>query len=828
LSKKYLCKIFQPEVSYGNYKFLFVFFLLISIPVEFYAQTKIQGVVLNDQTGKGIPYANIFFSDSETNSLSDEKGLFFLEDDTQSDKLIIRSKGFINDTLLVLKDQYQDFIIYLKPVKNEPGLILEKNSRKAVDIVKNVLKRKKANNLNKLSSYSYEQYTKMRIDLNNVDPATQDEPKLEKFKFVFNGLDTSAATGKIYIPFMLTETLSDFYYQNYPRRRKEIINAVNFAGVENLSASKFTGQMYLEFNFYNNFINIIDKQFISPVSGTALLNYDYYLIDSAYNDDILCYNLIFKPKRKHEYTFTGNMWITDSTFALKNVSARMSKTANMGFVSDFYLKIDFDEVQPDFFFPSKEELFIDLNVTNFTYGISGKKYVEREKVSVNPVYPNFFFAPAEFRDIKVRNFASDFDSSEWRTLRHKPITEKETGIYKMVHKFKKQAAFKNIENFAYFLGTGYIRRGKIEVGPIYKFYGRNALEGHRLRLGGRTGNTFSKKIEFNGYLAFGLDDQRAKYGIGSKFKINREPWTMLTINHYKDFVQLGANLGIMGTDNIFNISEETYKLLMYENTELSFEKDLYKSLTSRISVSHIKIFPNDSMMFYDLSDRNITNLRTSELTLHLRIGLNEEYIEAVFNRLSFGSYYPIFDIEYTFGIPNVFDSRYKYGKLKVKMKHKIKYAYLGKTNYYFEAGKIFGDVPYPLFKLHEGVEGIGYNPYAFNLTGYYEFASDQYLSFFAEHHFNGLFLNKIPLIRKLKLREVIYAKGAWGSLRDDHQNIIRLPDAMKDISKPYVELGIGVENILKVLSINYFRRVTHLKEEHIRKDGIVFGFQVSF
>jgi hypothetical protein len=42
------------------------------------------------------------------------------------------------------------------------------------------------------------------------------------------------------------------------------------------------------------------------------------------------------------------------------------------------------------------------------------------------------------------------------------------------------------------------------------------------------------------------------------------------------------------------------------------------------------------------------------------------------------------------------------------------------------------------------------------LLNYYEFVADEYATFHAEHHFNGKMLSYIPLIKKLKLREVFF------------------------------------------------------------------------
>ncbi|MCF6365797.1 MAG: DUF5686 and carboxypeptidase regulatory-like domain-containing protein [Bacteroidales bacterium] len=794
-----------------------------------FSQTKIRGVILNDVTSKPVPFSSVSFVGSAIGCISDENGVFFIEANTDITQIAINNIGFINDTLDVVSNKYQDFIIYLKPDNyNIKEVIITPGENPADIIIKKVIKNKKYNNINRLGAYSYEQYTKMQVDINNINPSSENDPILKDFKSVFAGIDTSAATGKIYMPLIISETLSDFYYKKFPKHRKEIIKAVNFAGIDNLSASKFTGQMYLEFNFYKNYIKILEKDFISPVALSGLLVYDYSLLDSTFIDNSWCYHLSFLPKRKYQFTFKGDMWITDTTFALKKINANMSKTANLGFVSDFYVKKEYKKTGNNFFFPAEEEFFIDFNISKVTAGFFGKKYTSRKNIKLNPEFPPLFFSATEFRDIEIEDNAADYDSVFWNNNRHTQLSAKERNIYRMVDSVTNQPTFKKVENFIYLLATGYVRRSYLEFGPYYKVYSKNAIEGHRLRLGVRTSNDFSKKIELNSYLAFGLDDQKTKYGFGTKYKLAREPWTLAQINYSKDLIQLGANLGEFGSDNIFSISGKNDKLLWIENFEASIERDLIKSITGTVFISHKIINPTDSIRFFDSFGNEQTNITTTELTFSAHFGINEEYVEIVFNRQSLGSLYPILELEYTIGIPDFMNSNYKYSKLKLGLRHHISYAFIGKTNYYIEAGKIWGTVPFPLLKLHEGSTGITYDMYAFNMMNYYEFASDKYISFFAEHHFNGLFLNKIPVLRKLKFREVIYAKGVLGSLNDENRNLLQFPSELSDVEKPYIELGAGIENIVNILSVNYFRRISHLQKPDVRKNGIIIGLQLSF
>jgi len=811
-------------------KYIFLLFIYsVFFNTGILSQTKVRGNIIDYETGEAVPFTSIVFDDGETGCVSDFEGNFFIESEKPQNKLIINCIGYITDTVKIKPGAYQEITIQLKPDLYDIGeVIIRPGKDPALVLIKKVIRNKKKNNINKLKSYSYEQYTKTEVDLNNFDRKIKNKKSLKDFGILFEGTDTSAATGKIYMPLILSETLSEYYYQNFPRHRKERIIAASISGINNLSAAKFTGQMYVDFNFYKSYIRITDKEFVSPLSMSGPVTYKYYIIDTSYIDNTLCYHMAFKPKRKHEYTFKGDMWIADTSFALKKISAYMSKTANLDFVSDFYVKKEYKKVDGNFFFPVEEEFFIDFNISKVTFGFFGRKYTSRKNIKINPDFPDNFFSLTEFREIETDKQAANYDSAQWKKIRHRPLTEKEKNIYATVDSVKKLPAFKHLENSVYLIATGYLKRQYIELGPYYKLFSRNAIEGSRFRFGFRTSSRLSKLFQINAYSAFGTEDMKFKYGLGAKFKLANDPWTLAGINFSKDLIQLGANLGDFGSDNIFAVSGKNDKLLFIENFETGIERDIFKSLTGTLFLTHKKIMPTDSLRFITPEGNFIESITASEITLSARFGINEEYIEGVFNRQSFGSLYPIIEIRYTLGISGFWNGDYDYRKLTVGLKHYISFGFLGKTNYYVEAGKIFNAVPYPLLKLHEGNSGIVYGTRSFNLMNYYEFASDKYIAFFASHHFNGLILNKIPLLRRLKLREVIYAEGVWGSLDTENTEILIFPSDLSDVKIPYIELGLGVENIFNFISINYFRRVTHIHKDNIRKNGIFLGFHVNF
>ncbi len=191
-----------------------------------------------------------------------------------------------------------------------------------------------------------------------------------------------------------------------------------------------------------------------------------------------------------------------------------------------------------------------------------------------------------------------------------------------------------------------------------------------------------------------------------------------------------------------------------------------------------------------------------------------------------GSKFPIFTFNASYSPKNVLKNEYPFFSMQFQVHHKFFLGTLGELVYTAQVGKLCGTVPYPLLHLHEGSETYIFDPYSFNLMNYYEFASDEFVSLFAEHHFQGIFFNKIPLIRKLNFREVIYAKGVMGRISTKNLNVIDYPSSLSELGKPYYEAGVGIENIFKVFRLDAIWRLSHLDKPKAQKFGLRLGIQV--
>jgi hypothetical protein len=245
-----------------------------------------------------------------------------------------------------------------------------------------------------------------------------------------------------------------------------------------------------------------------------------------------------------------------------------------------------------------------------------------------------------------------------------------------------------------------------------------------------------------------------------------------------------------------------------------------------------------------------SEFRTSEFSAEARFSARERYVYTHLDRISFSSGNkppPVFSLKYALGVKGLYNSDFAYHKLMFNVSQTLKLGTLGKSEYSITAGKIFSPLPYPLLLVHKGNETVVSDPDAFYLMNFFEFVSDQWISLFFEHHFEGLLTNRIPLLKKLKLRTLLMTNWVYGSLKEENNvqfsntgEPLYTPIGSETVresfstlsEKPYVEVGWGVENILNFIRLDAVYRLTYIDEEY--KSSIAprvphpFGLKLSF
>ncbi|MEI8204282.1 MAG: DUF5686 family protein [Bacteroidota bacterium] len=816
------------------------FIILISILAmgTTHAQTtRIYGKIIDAKTNEPVPFVNVFFKEKNIGTTSSFEGIFALETKNASDTIETSLVGYIPQKIKIKRNTYQEINIQLVPsmyALNEVVIQYEENPAEV--LLKKVIKNKEKNDIKGLDAYQYEVYNKIQFDANNITERFKNNRLLHPFKFIFNNMDTSIINGKTYLPAMISEAISDVYYRKSPKASIEIIKGSKISGLKDASISQFLGDMYQKVDIYDNYIMLFEKNFVSPAANFGTLFYKYYLTDSTFIDNQWCYKIMFKPRRPQELTFAGEMWIHDTSFAVKEVDMRIMKDVNINFINDIVVKQKYTLTNYGQWMLSKDQLIVDfnlvLNIKN-TLGLYGTKTASYRDFVFNQPKPDKFYNVDS--KIITEEDAMQRTDDYWKTMRHDTLNKNEKGIYAMVDSVQSTPIYNTYVNVLRILFTGYLHLGNIEIGNYVTMYSFNSNEGSRFRLSVRTSNDFSKKIKYSAYVAYGTRDLTYKYGGGLLYIFNKNPRRTLALNYKFDTEQLGESEMAFRTDNIAASllrRNPSNKLTLVREYKSILENEWHIGFMNTLQINHREIFPLGKTAFeFNQADGINTkkNITTSEIELDTRFAKKEKFLTGAFNRTSLGTPFPVIEIKYVKGFSKVFNSDYDYHKLQIGIKQWIYVGTFGWSKYIIEAGQIWGKLPYSLLKLHEGNESLSFDEYSFNLMNYYEFVSDRYFSAYFTHHFDGLFLNKIPLMRKLKWREVAYAKGVIGTLSKENKNFSVFPaNQLYTLEQPYYEAGVGIENIFKIIRVDGIWRLSHLDHPHTSKFSIMLTMVISF
>ena len=823
--------------------FFFMCFLLLIAPVNAFTQvTKIMGSVRDGQSKMAIPFVNIVIPGTTIGTLTDFDGNYSLEFKQKSDSLSAFLIGYNRSTKKILYNQFQTIDFELNPQNlNLPEVTITYQGNPAEVLIKNVIRNKEKNTLQSFQAYQYEAYTKIELDANNISDRFKNRKIFNHFDFVWNYLDTSTLNGKSYLPVFLTETMSDIYFRKSPRTRKEIITASSISGFKNPSVSQFLGNLSEQVDIYKNFIPLFEQNFVSPVADFAIDYYKFYLVDSAFIGNKWCYHIMFKPRRKQELTFTGNLWINDTSFAVKQFQMRIANDANVNFINDLEVIQEFEWTKNLFWMLTQDKLNADFNIlddSKKTIGFYGHRTTIYRNFQFDiPENKRFFRLPT---DVFMDPAASNKPKAFWDDVRPEKLSEKEKGIYIMIDSVKSIPVFRTYTDIVYGVFTGYLCWGKFELGPYFKLFSYNGLEGPRFRLGIRTANSFSTKIQLEAYAAYGIFDRKFKYGLDLIYMFSKNPRRDLTAGYKNDVEQLGSSPTAFSTDNILSSlfhRGPNNKLTWIRDYRIAYEHEWYTGFINRIHLIHRELFPLGSTEFIVYPNQGsdpvyMNSIYTSVVQLDLRLSFRERFVAAEFSRVTISSVYPIIQLSYAYGIPRVFKSDYEYHKLALNVSQWFNFATIGWSKYIIDAGKIWGTLPYPLLKIHDGNQSFFYDDNSSNLMNYYEFVSDTWISASYTHHFQGLLFNKIPLFRKLKWREVGHINCVYGTLSRQNQQYSQFPGNLRSFAgQPYWEAGAGIENIFKIIRVDAIWRMSHLHDTgnlNVPKFGIFVSLFFSF
>lgn len=832
----------------GSFLHVLRFFLLLTVLTSgaATAQTVVKGKVTDAQSGDPIPFANIIFQGTTDGTTTDFEGNFSVSTRTRADSLVVSYMGYTTRTKKIQEGVVQVLNFQLEEeVTTLQEVVFVAGENPAYEILRNVVRNKSRNDKRQLTAYEYDTYTKIEVDVDNMSEKFRQRKVVKKITQVLDSVEQIAGEdGKPILPIFISESISKFYYRTDPQLRFEKIlkSKINGVGIQDGTlVTQFVGASFQEYNFYQNWLNIVTKEFVSPLADGWRLYYNYDLTDSLYIGDHYCYRLDFYPKSPQDLAFTGTVWISKDDWALKQIDASVGKQANLNFVEKIRIQQELEPTSHGPWVPVKNRVLIDVSeLTPSAAGMLAKFYTSNKNVVVNQPKVSSFYE----REIMMEENAREFEDEEyWDTLRHEPLSETEKNVYRMIDTLQNIPVVKTYTDVIKIAVNGYFTAGKINIGPYISLAALNNIEGFRIQPGFKTNYDFSKKWVVGGSVGYGFDDRKIKYSAFVQNIMSRERWTTLTVSARSDLGRVGLDDENLGDNYLFLAAQKfgTFRRAYYfDESRINFQRELLRGLSQRLAFRFSTFRP-----VYDFGYRRAENeydtLQTyenAELIVETRFARDELFIINDNERISLGtSKWPEVTLRYTHGFKGVAGSDFDYDKLRLSIHKRIRFGPMGVSYVTLTGEYVFSKLPYPLLSLHLGNQTPFFAHVTYNLMDYGEFVSDRFASLHYSHHFEGFLLNRIPLMRKLKWRLVGTSNIILGGMSSMNKALIaERPDddglTVGFLSRgvPYIELGYGVENIFKFFRVDFIHRVSYLdktKNPDVRKFGVLFSFQFN-
>lgn len=839
-------RFIESTTMFRMRKLLFLFFILAQISLLGQSVTKVSGIVMDANTKEALPFVNVTFKGTNVGASTDIDGRYEISTRFPSDTLLATYIGYEDQYFIIKQEEKNEFDFKLTPtgVQMKQVVFVEKKgkySRKnnpSLELAKKVTANAYQNHLKGLPYYKYDQHEIVRMDLNNITEEFKNRRFLKNLDFMWDYIDTSEINGRTYLPIFLREVVSTFYYKKNPEDEKEYRHAVKYTNLNDQlginTINNAIDAIYTDVDIYADVIPLLENQFVSPLSDVSPGFYRYYIQDTTVVNGREAINLAFIPEVKGSLGFIGNMYISnDDRYTVLKIDMGIVKDINLNFVRDMRIVQEFSPIG-DNFIKTKDEVIVDYSVTENSVGLYGNRTVYYDEYDFDTLDNNIFTG---YETIINNPDGLDQSDAYWEENRIGELSINDSRTYEMTDTMVNNKYFRRYMYIGKALTTGFFPIGKFEIGPLATFYSFNDVEGFQPRFGGWTTYDFSKKLLLQSYVSYGTKTEQWKYFGGATYSFN---------DNYRDnprhFVRAiaekassfpGQDLQTASPDN-FLLSfrrGETKRMLLTDRYELMYEKGI-EGFSFSLGARHKTVRPYGRTEFIatdpvENNEVEFEQIQTNEVFGHFRYAPNEQYVQGKQYKTQIFNEYPIFTLNYTVGLDGIDGGDYNYFRLGLNIFKQFEWTRTGTTDIVFDSGKTWGEIPYMINYIPAGNQTYGYFVNSYNMMNFLEFSMDQYASINIEHYFYGYILNKIPLIRRLKLREIITFKGLYGSLSDVNNPLMH-PDQIQftpaqDGSQstfifddtPYIEASFGLSNIFKVLRVDLVKRFTYLDNPNL-------------
>ena len=839
----------------------------------------ISGRIVDASTGDSIPYASAIYKGHNVMMSSDAGGCFNIARHNGW-YLTFSAVGYKPKKIFIKNNLVGFLIIELEPseantlegvtVRSKRNKYSRKNNP-AVELMKRVIEAKKRTDLNNHDFYQFNKYQKITLAFNDIKPSELESDFFQKKKWMLNHVEPSPYTGKLILPISVDETVTKRVYRKSPRSEKDIIIGQSTTGISELIETgdilnSVLKDIFTDVDIYDDQVRLLQHPFTSPIGKNAIGFYRFYIEDTVYVANDLCYHLQFLPNNQQDFGFRGELYIiADSTLHVKRCNLTIPIQSDVNFVDNLQIMQEYTKLPNGEWALSVDDMFVELSLTSFLSKAVVMRTTRLNDYAFDEIPKKLFKGKGKERreaDAMMRN--KDF----WAQYRAVDLTKSEGSMDDFVRGLENMKGFKYIIFGAKALIENFVETGnkehpsKVDIGPINTMITRNFVDGMRTRASAQTTANTSKHWFLSGYYAHGWQSKKnyykgeLTYSFNKKEYLPREyPRRTLSFSSTYDVCTPSDKFLKTDKDNVFTAFKwgNMDKMMFYNRQQLAFEYEiegglkLDTSLKAEENEATANLFFTPMNLEKQMPDPNVTEffhghgkLRTTELSFGVRFAPGETFINTKQRRVPINLDAPIFTLSHTIGIKGFLGGDYTYHFSEATIFKRFWLNSWGKMDIRLKGGIQWSKVPFPLLIVPAANLSYIVQKETFNLINNMEFLNDRYASLSMSWDMNGKIFNRIPLIHKLKWREYVGVKCLWGYLSEKNNplleqnagdpNLMYFPEGVSvmDMNRPYVELVAGIHNIFKLLHVEYVRRLTYLDLPTAHKHGIRFMLQMTF
>jgi hypothetical protein len=841
-------------------KGLALFLVITCFVVCAQAQTVIKGFVRDAQTHAPLAFVSVYFKGSK-GVVSGEDGSYSIStSNPKNTTLEFSFNGYKVLRKKITPGITQDIDADMEVAEMASVTVNSRRRTKysnrdnpAVDLIRKVVDNRERNRMKAFDYVQYQQYEKMELSLTNKPEKLMNNRLLKNYRFLVENQDTTKIEGKALVPVYIEETLSNKFFRKNPSKEKTYVlgkKKVNLGEfVDNDGITRYLNSMYTPIDIYEPNLMLLSNQLLSPISDLAPTFYRFYLGDTVELDGIKLVKLTFAPRNPNDLLFRGFMFITlDGNYAVQKIQMGLARHANINWTRELRIKQDFERGDDGRYHVVMSNILSEFALSKkASGGLVGERTVSYKNYVINQPAPDSVYEGRS--EVIVDEPAAGADSF-WVANRHSALSATEEKAYTNMDSLKNMKSYRRLMDWGTFLLAGYKAAGPFEIGPVNAFYSFNPVEGFRLRFGGRSTPRFSKRLYFETYGAYGFKDEKWKYFVSGAYSFNGKsiysfPLNFLRLSYQHDTKIPGQELQFVQEDNfLLSFKRGNNNKWLYNDIfTAEYVREFGKNISYTFGFKNWKQQPAGSIIYQKLDGggtSTIPEITTTELSAEIRWAPHEQFYQGKVYRIPIYNKYPIFRLRYISGIKGFVNGDYNYQQLTLNIFKRFYFSQFGYADVVAEGGNIFGKVPYPLLTIHRANQTYAYQLNSFNMMNFMEFVSDHYASVSTDYYFNGFIFNKLPLIKKLKLREVAGFKMVYGGVRRENdptynKETFLFPTdengqttTFSLAGKPYMEASAGISNIFKLLRVDLIKRLTYLDNPDVPNWGIRFRAKFDF